>query len=107
MKKAIYTCEGFNWDDGNSDKNWYLHHVTDGECEQVFFNLPLVVAPDTKHSRQESRLFVLGRTDAGRWLFIAFVIRENRIRVISARDMNEREAKKYVEHVKRYTGLQE
>ena len=107
MKKAISDCEGFEWDEGNSDKNWYLHQVTDGECEQVFFNLPLIVAPDTKHSQQEPRIFVLGRTDADRWLFIAFVIRKNWIRVISARDMNDREAKKYGERVKRYTDLQE
>jgi uncharacterized DUF497 family protein len=107
MKKAIYNCEGFEWDEGNLDKNWYLHQVTDGECEQVFFNLPLIIAPDTKHSQQEQRIYALGRTDADRWLFIAFVIRENRIRVISARDMNDREAGKYAERVKRYTDLQE
>ena len=107
MKKAIDNCEGFEWDEGNSDKNWVLHQVTDGECEQVFFNLPLIIAPDTKHSQQEQRIFALGRTDADRWLFIAFVIRENRIRVISARDMNDREARKYAERVKRYTDLQE
>jgi uncharacterized DUF497 family protein len=107
MNKALYNCEGFEWDEGNSDKNWYLHQVTDGECEQIFFNLPLIVAPDTKHSQQKPRLFVLGRTDADRWLFIVFVIRENRIRVISARDMNDREARKYAERVKRYTDLQE
>jgi uncharacterized DUF497 family protein len=106
MKKAIYNCEGFEWDEGNSDKNWDLHQVTDGECEQVFFNLPLIIASDTKHSQQEQRIFALGRTDADRWLFIAFVIRENRIRVISARDMNDREARKYAERVKRYTDLQ-
>ena len=107
MKKAIYNCEGFEWDEGNIDKNWHLHQVTDGECEQAFFNLPLIVAPDTKHSKQEQRIFVLGRTDADRWLFITFVIRKNQIRVISARDMNDREARKYVERVKRYTDLQE
>ncbi|MFC1975467.1 BrnT family toxin [Chloroflexota bacterium] len=107
MKKALYNCEGFEWDEGNSDKNWYLHQVTAGECEQVFFNLPLIVASDTKYSQQEPRIFVLGRTDADRWLFIAFVIRENRIRVISARDMNDQEARKYAERVKGYTDLQE
>jgi hypothetical protein len=38
---------------------------------------------------------VLGRTDANRWLFVAFTIRDNHIRVISARDMNQKESKKY------------
>jgi uncharacterized DUF497 family protein len=107
MKEAIYNCEGFEWDEGNSDKNWYLHQVTDSECEEVFFNLPLLVAPDIKHSQWEQRYYVLGRTEADRWLFIAFVIRDKRIRVISARDMNDREARKYAERVKRDTDLQE
>jgi uncharacterized DUF497 family protein len=94
MKEAIYNCEGFEWDEGSSDKNWYLHQVTDSECEEVFFNLPLLAAPDIKHSQWEQRYYVLGRTEADRWLFIAFVIKDKRIRVISARDMNDREARK-------------
>jgi hypothetical protein len=107
MKDIISTCEGFEWDEGNSDKNWYLHQVTDSECEEVFFNLPLLVAPDIKHSQHEPRYYVLGRTEADRWLFIAFVVRNKRIRVISAREMNEREAKKYAERVERDTDLQQ
>jgi len=101
MKQVIYNSQGFEWDDDNSEKNWLLHEVSDGECEEVFFNQPLLVAADARHSRHESRHFVLGRTDADRWLFVAFTIRRNRIRVISARDMNQRESRKYAEAVKR------
>jgi len=97
MKKLIDNCEGFEWDEGNSDKNWYLHQVTDNECEEVFFNIPLLMAIDSKHSQHEARYYALGRTEADRWLFIAFAMRNNRIRVISARDMNERETRKYAE----------
>jgi uncharacterized DUF497 family protein len=64
MKASIENCEGFAWDEGNSNKNWPLHEVTDGECEDVFFNLPLIIASDKKHSDNEIRLFALGRTDA-------------------------------------------
>jgi hypothetical protein len=105
MKATIYDCDGFEWDEGNSEKNWYLHQVTDGECEEIFFNVPLLVAADTGHSQREQRYYVLGRTDANRWLFVAFTVRNRRIRVISARDMNEREARKYVESVKSDTGF--
>lgn len=107
MKNSISKCKGFQWDEGNLDKNWYLHQVTNGECEEVFFNLPLIVASDTKHSRQEQRYYALGRTGRDRWLFIAFSIRDNLVRVISARDMNEKETRKYVERIKRNTDLQE
>lgn len=97
----IENCKGFEWDDANSNKNWYLHGVTDGECEDVFFNLPLIVASDKKHSDRENRFFALGRTDANRRLFIAFTVRNDLIRVISARDMTKSEKRKYAEKIKR------
>jgi uncharacterized DUF497 family protein len=99
MKDILSSCEGFQWDEGNSDKNWYLHQVTDSECEQLFFNLPLILVPDTKHSQQEQGYYALGRTDTDRWLFIVFTIRDKLIRVISAREMNQREARKYAKKV--------
>ena len=101
MNARIENCEGFAGDDGNSHKNWYLHKVTDGECEDVFFNLPLLIATDKKHSAGESRWFALGRTDADRRLSIAFTIRNKLIRVISARDMTKREERAYAEKIKR------
>jgi uncharacterized DUF497 family protein len=101
MKSIFEKCEGFEWDDGNSNKNWHLHGVTDGECEDVFFNLPLIIASDKSHSKAETRFFALGRTDVNRWLFIAFAVRNTLIRVISARDMTKSEKRKYAEKIKR------
>lgn len=101
MKSIVEKCEGFDWDDGNSNKNWHLHSVTDGECEDVFFNLPLIIVSDKKHSKSETRFFALGRTDANRWLFIVFAVRNKLIRVISARDMTKSEKRKYAEKIKR------
>ncbi len=88
--------EGFDWDQGNIEKNWLAHEVTPHEAEQVFFNTPLIVAGDQKHSRIEKRYFVLGQTDEDRPLFIAFTMRKRRIRVISTRDMNRKERKVYL-----------
>ena len=87
--------EGFEWDQGNIDKNWLTHSVSPQEAEQVFFNAPLIVADDAKHSKKEKRYFVLGQTDEGRPLFIAFTVREKRIRVVSVRDMSRKERKVY------------
>jgi uncharacterized protein len=94
---SLRECVGFDWDDGNLFKNWKKHQVSAFECEQVFFNRPLIAAPDEKHSSEESRFFALGQTDATRLLFIVFTIRDKRIRVISARDMNSRERKQYAQ----------
>ena len=87
--------EGFDWDDGNVEKNWRSHRVTPSEVEQVFFNRPLLVADDVKHSEKEKRYYIFGQTDEGRFLFIAFTVRKKRIRVISSRDMNRKERKVY------------
>jgi len=95
MKNILANCKGFQWDEGNRDKNWYLHQVSNSECEELFFNLPLIIVRDTKHSQTEQRYYALGQTAANRWLFIAFTIRDDLIRVISARDMNQKESRKY------------
>jgi uncharacterized DUF497 family protein len=86
---------GFEWDDGNREKNWISHHVTTSECEEVFFNLPLLLQHDLAHSTGEQRFFVLGQTNAGRHLFISFTVRDDKLRVISARDMSRKERRVY------------
>jgi uncharacterized DUF497 family protein len=84
--------ESFDWDDGNARKN-EKHGVTMAEAEQVFFNVPLLLLADEKHSRLEARHHALGRTDEGRLLHVAFTLRKaaSKIRVISARDMHRKE----------------
>jgi uncharacterized DUF497 family protein len=82
---------GFQWDEGNGPKVRKRHGVSEVECEQVFFNSPLVISPDEKHSKAEQRFCLLGVTDAGRGLFVVFTMRGKLVRVISARDMNQRE----------------
>jgi uncharacterized DUF497 family protein len=89
--------KGFDWDEGNLLKNWEKHRVSASECEQIFFNRPLVAGLDEAHSKTEARFYALGITDSGRRLFVVFNIRRNRIRVISARDMNRRERKVFDE----------
>lgn len=101
MKIILENCEGFDWDEGNSDKNWLKHKVSKLECEQVFFNQPLIIADDDKHSENEKRWYLLGRTDSNRKLFISFTIRKNLIRVISARNMNKKERDIYNEEIKK------
>jgi uncharacterized protein len=86
---------GFDWDEGNQDKNWKKHQVSTGECEEVFFNLPLLMEEDAGHSQVEPRFLVLGQTNARRLLFIVFTIRQDKIRIISARDMSQKERNHY------------
>ncbi len=90
-------CLGFEWDKGNSPKSLVKHRVTEGEAEQVFFNEPVLVTEDEKHSGKESRFHALGKTDDERGLFIVFTVRRHLVRVISARNMNRKERAAYEE----------
>jgi len=94
----LESCIGFDWDDGNIEKNWEQHQVTPEEAEDVFFNEPLVVRSDVGHSQREKRYYALGQTINGRRLFVAFALRRNLIRVISVRDMNRNEQEAYARH---------
>lgn len=88
---------GFEWDEGNSEKNWRRHRVTQAETEQVFLNRPLLAAGSGIPANSEVRYFALGRTDLGRLLTIVFTVRGPLLRVISARPMSRRERRSYVQ----------
>ena len=84
---------GFDWDEGNARKSADKHSVSQAEAEQTFFNDPLLLLSDLKHSQQETRYHALGKTENGRLLHITFTLRASGtlVRVISARDMHRRE----------------
>lgn len=95
--ERLAQCTGFEWDAGNAPKVEERHQVTPGECEQVFFQEPLLIAPDPGHSRTEPRWATWGRTVDGRMLAVIFTLRGDRIRPLSARDMNRKERREYAE----------
>ena len=94
-EERLADCQGFQWDAGNTNKIWGRHRVTPAECEELFFNRPLVVETDAKHSSGEDRLYALGQSDSGRLIFVVFTIRGRLIRMISARDMSRKERRIY------------
>ena len=90
-------CEGFQWDAGNARKSVARHGVSQAEAEQIFFNEPLLLLDDARHSQTEPRFHALGCTDDERRLHITFTVRDQGrlIRVISARDMSRTERTHY------------
>jgi len=89
---ALTKITGFNWDEGNTRKN-EKHGVSMAEAEQVFFNVPLLLLEDVKHSRKEPRFHALGQAHDKRLLHLTFTLRDagEKIHVISARDMHRKE----------------
>jgi uncharacterized protein len=88
---------GFDWDEGNSRKSAHKHDVSQAEAESIFFNDPLILVEDRRHSDNEQRFNALGKTGQDRLLHVTFARRHNgtMIRVISARDMHRRERRYY------------
>ena len=102
--KEIKNSAGFDWDQGNAAKNWDKHNVNRVECEEVFFNAPLFIEEDPKHSVSEKRYFAMGRTFGERRISVIFTLRGDKIRPISARDMSRKERNVY-EKAKKDSGF--
>ena len=88
-------ASGFDWDTGNWPKCG-KHGVSREEIEEVFEGAPAVMAdphPD------EARMRVIGKTRAGRYVFLVFMPRtvhgRKLIRPISARYMHKKEIDHY------------
>ncbi len=88
---------GFDWDSGKRGK-CQKHGVSIAEIESVFRGDPRI-APDPKHSSAEDRLIAVGRTSAGRPVFVAFTprVKDGRrlIRPVTARYMHAKEIAAY------------
>lgn len=88
---AVDAIVGFLWDERNIHKNEDKHRLKWTVIEEVFFNQPLLIVEDFKHSVNECRCVALGKNDYDDFLTVVFTIRENHIRVISARTMSKKE----------------
>lgn len=88
--KTIKDLVEFEWDKGNIGKN-KKHGVEDKESEEVFLDDKKIVFKDYLHSQQEKRFIIIGKTEKGRLLYVAYTERGKKIRIISARDINKKE----------------
>lgn len=61
----------------------------------AFFNEPLLIDEDIKHSKNEYMWYAFGKTDNEIYLMVVFTVRNKLIRVISARKMNKKERMYY------------
>ena len=86
----------FEWDTGNQTKNADKHAVTCEEAEEVFRSRRFIpLGQQVEPATTEPRFGILGETYDGRLLFLAFTLRGEKIRVISARGVNRKEKDLY------------
>lgn len=94
----------FEWDKGNISKNETKHGISTDEIEAVFRSgLALPLGIQISPISPEQRLGLVGPTLNGRLLQIAFVLREGRVRVISARPAHRKERVQYEEILRKIT----
>jgi len=94
----------FEWDEGNKSKNATKHGITTQEVEAVFrSSLALPLGIQQSPVVPEQRLGLVGPTLDKRLLQVAFVLREGRVRVISARPAHRKERKQYEEILRKIT----
>jgi uncharacterized DUF497 family protein len=86
---------GFEWDKGNIDKSFKKHGITPNEAEEVFLDEDIFLLKDIKHSQAEERFEAIGKITKGEILFLAFTVRGDKIRIISARRANKKERRLY------------
>ncbi len=96
---------GFEWDKGNRDKSHLKHSVSQNEAEQVFVDEKLQVERDIKHQEIEDRFIAIGQNSKKTVLFIIFTMRNDKIRIISARIANKKERRLYEKKVKKNTKI--
>ena len=85
----------FDWDSSN-EAHIALHKVEPEEAEEAATD-PAVISADTVHRGPdgERRSAVIGAIEAGRILFVVFVTRADRLRVVTARPANGAERLRY------------
>lgn len=90
------SIDDFIWLPEIVDKLAVKHHVTQDEAEDVFFNSPKYRFAESGHHPGEDVYAALGQTDAGRYLVVFFIHKSgNRALILSARDMDQKERKRY------------
>lgn len=85
----------FEWNPEKAELNFRKHGVTFDEAATVwddYFNIDLF---DHEHSAEENRFPMVGESADGRLLIISYTERENRVRIISARELTPRERRDY------------
>lgn len=88
----------FDWDQWNIQKNEIKHGVSSLEAESCFYDDKGAIYEDLKHTTPlEKRYILYGKSMENRILMIGFTIRQDKVRIITARIASRQERKIYEE----------
>ncbi len=89
----------FEWDPKKAAKNLAKHKVSFTEATTIFGNPLAITVSDPDHSENEARYITIGLSNRNRLLMVAHADRNNRYRIINARELTHRERKAYEEAI--------
>lgn len=83
----------FDWDDANID-HIARRGILPEEVEEAFLD-PMYKRAPAYRNRTETRFARVGKTGEGRFLFLVYTPRGDRIRIVTARDAEDAEKRSY------------
>jgi hypothetical protein len=89
----------FEWDESKAENNQHKHGVSFQEASSCFYDPHQVAFYDPDHSEEEDREILVGHSNQGRLLLVVYTLREDTIRLISARSATKREANDYAQGI--------
>jgi len=89
----------YEWNPEKDRKNREKHGVSFGEATTVFLDPLHVTVLDERHSIGEIRFRTIGYTTMNRLVIVAHTDREERIRMITAREATPRERRDYEQSI--------
>ena len=90
----------FEWDPEKDEKNQATHGVSFDEASTVFGDPLAITIDDPDHSSDENRMLTIGYTNRQRLIIVAHTDRDERVRIISAREVTAAERRDYAEEPK-------
>jgi uncharacterized DUF497 family protein len=94
----------FEWDITKENKNLRKHHVAFNEAATVLKDVMSITIYDPDHSDDEDRLITVGTSVTGRLLMVSHTDRNDRTRIISARELTRKEREAYENEIQRRKG---
>ena len=91
----------FEWDNDKAKTNLKKHRVSFSEAATVLRDRLSITIYDPDHSDAEDRYLTIGTSVSGRFLMVAHTDRDDRTRIISARELTRKERKAYENEIQR------
>jgi len=85
----------FEWDENKNTLNKIKHKISFQEAKSCFYDPEQIAFYDPEHSHAEDREILIGHSEQNRLMMVVYTLRNEKIRIISARKASKHEIKTY------------